>query len=144
MVLCNHTLLGEESHDSEPGGEKRGEKRENDAKTQDNGVCGTCAVWLRTDVRKPLLCLARSVEIAWSRHLKACGKGGGAMALTSTENGSSGTRKPRRTPMLPRHGLDPMFYKDIESFRKAVANGSVDMEKACRSMAEYHWSLNHA
>ena len=87
MVLCNHTLLGEESHDSEPGGEKRGEKRENDAKTQDNGVCGTCAVWLRTDVRKPLLCLARSVEIAWSRHLKACGKEGGMKMTVDLPNG---------------------------------------------------------
>lgn len=41
---------------------------------------------------------------------------------------------------VPREGLDPSFYADIETFRAAVANGSVDISKGCRSMEEYHFS----
>jgi len=37
--------------------------------------------------------------------------------------------------------LDPTFYPDLDSFRAAVANGTVDVSKGCRSMSEYHYSL---
>jgi len=43
-----------------------------------------------------------------------------------------------------RPGLDPMFYQDIETFRKAVADGTVDRDKGCRNMTEYRWSVNRA
>lgn len=42
-----------------------------------------------------------------------------------------------------RKGLDPMFYADIESFRAAVADGSVDVSKGCQSMEEYFRSVSH-
>ena len=42
-----------------------------------------------------------------------------------------------------RKELDPGFYKSLSSFRRAVQDGSVDVSKACRDMAEYHWSLEH-
>jgi len=40
--------------------------------------------------------------------------------------------------------LDPMFYPDIDSFRKAVAEGTIDRDKGCRDMKEYLWSVGHA
>jgi len=43
-----------------------------------------------------------------------------------------------------RSDLDPMFYQDIEAFRKAVADGTVGRAKGCRNMTEYLWSVNHA
>ena len=36
-----------------------------------------------------------------------------------------------------------MFYVDLESFRKAVADGTVDVSKGCRNMAEYRRSVSH-
>ena len=40
--------------------------------------------------------------------------------------------------------LDPMFYQDLETFRKAVEDGTIDRQKGCRNMAEYLWSVNRA
>ena len=39
--------------------------------------------------------------------------------------------------------LDPSCYRTLAAFRKAVANGTVDASKGCRTMGEYHWSLEH-
>ena len=39
--------------------------------------------------------------------------------------------------------LDPSCYRTLAAFRKAVANGTVDVAKGCRTMGEYHWSLEH-
>jgi len=55
----------------------------------------------------------------------------------------AGKRKPM-APKAVRAGLDPMFYKDLESFRKAVEDGTVDRDKGCRNMREYRWSVSHA
>jgi len=45
---------------------------------------------------------------------------------------------------VARAELDPMFYADIESFRNAVADGTVNPDKGCRDMKEYLWSVSHA
>lgn len=52
---------------------------------------------------------------------------------------------PMRGKVAPnrRSELAPSFYKDIRAFRKAVAEGSVDVSKACHDMNEYKWSLDH-
>lgn len=42
-----------------------------------------------------------------------------------------------------RSGLDPMYYSDIESFRAAVADGSIDVTKGCQNMDEYFRSVSH-
>jgi len=83
---------------------------------------------------------------------------GGEMKRTRIESTSAGCvrTQPRtafRTPapsllrgkVAPnrRSELAPSFYKDIRSFRKAVADGSVDVSKACHDMNEYKWSLDH-
>lgn len=39
-----------------------------------------------------------------------------------------------------RKELDPTFYPDLESFRAAVANGTVDVAKGCCDMDEYRLS----
>ena len=40
--------------------------------------------------------------------------------------------------------LDPSYYEDVFAFRKAVAENSVDVSRACRNMAEYKWSIKGA
>ena len=35
--------------------------------------------------------------------------------------------------------LDPSCYRSLAAFRKAVANGTVDPSKGCRTMGEYHY-----
>ena len=55
--------------------------------------------------------------------------------------------KPRREYCEPsaqrKAELDPSCYRTLAAFRKAVANGTVDVSKGCRTMGEYHWSLKH-
>jgi len=52
----------------------------------------------------------------------------------------AGKRKPMTLEEV-RADLDPMFYKDLESFRKAVEDGTVDRDKGCRNMRECRWSV---
>lgn len=52
--------------------------------------------------------------------------------MTATENSE-----------VVRDDLDPMFYADLESFRAAVADGTVDVAKGCQNMTEYYRSVAH-
>lgn len=49
----------------------------------------------------------------------------------------------RRADRKLRDDLDPAYYKTIEDFRRAVADGTVDVSKGCRDMDEYFGSLAH-
>ena len=39
--------------------------------------------------------------------------------------------------------LNPSAYADVFAFREAIANGTIDIAKACHNMDEYRWSLEH-
>lgn len=55
-----------------------------------------------------------------------------------------GVKKTCREPSARRKAvLDPSCYRTLEEFRKAVSDGSVDPLKGCRTMSEYHWSIDH-
>ena len=53
------------------------------------------------------------------------------------------TREYREPSARRKAELDPSCYRTLEAFRKAVADGTVDVSKGCRTMGEYHWSLEH-
>ena len=53
------------------------------------------------------------------------------------------TREYREPSARRKAALDPSCYRTLAAFRKAVANGTVDVSKGCRTMGEYHWSLEH-
>ena len=60
----------------------------------------------------------------------------GGMAMTAM-------RECREPSARRKAELDPSCYRTLAAFRKAVANGTVDVSKACRTMGEYRWSLEH-
>ena len=63
--------------------------------------------------------------------------------VQANSSGSALRTRGAKPEGLPRKELDPTYYKSLSSFRRAVLDGTVDVSKACRSMAEYHWSLEH-
>ena len=65
-------------------------------------------------------------------------------AMKGTKTANKPAPRAARAPKRLRPGLDPAFYRSLAAFRRAVADGTVDVSKGCRNMAEYRGSLAHA
>ena len=58
-----------------------------------------------------------------------------------TAKAPSDLRSPSANHARP--SLNPSYYKDLESFRRALESNTLDESKGCRDMNEYYWSLKH-